>query len=447
MTSVASSTAGRPAPRVVVLGGGVGGLAAAIQLDRLLHRHPGAEVVLVSRDNFLLLSPLLFEAFSGVLELRHCAQPIRPCLRRARFVEATVERLDVERRIAYASAVEGETFELPFDHAVVALGATTNRSLVPGSEHARTFKTVADALLLRNHVIERFERAEVERDARRRAQLLTFVVVGGGLVGVELLGELTAFASDVLRYYPHIGREEPRYHLFEVGERLLPESTPRLAAYAERVLRDRGATLHTRTPVQAIEPCLVRWRDGAVEADTIVLTAGIVPSAVAAAIAVERDRRGRIVTDPTMRSVSHPHVWAIGDCAAVPGPDGRPYPALAQHAVREGKAVARNVHLAATGHAPEPFVFRMLGTMAAFGHTRAAADLRGVPLTGFPAWWMRRTYYLFQMPRWATRIRITLDWTVSLFFRPDLTKVDLAGEPEQEIRNCAAGALAAAGDG
>lgn len=447
MTSVASSIAGQSAPRVVVLGGGVGGLAAAIHLDRLLGRHPDAEVVLVSRDNFFLLSPLLFEACTGVIELRHCAQPIRPCLRRARFVEATVEHVDLERRIAHATVAEGSTLDLPFDHVVVALGATTNRSLVPGSEYARTFKTVADALLLRNHVIERFERADVERDARRRAQLLTFVVVGGGLVGVELIGELTAFADDVLQYYPHVRREELRYHLFEVGERLLPESTPRLAAYAERVLRRRGAILHTRTPVEAIEPCLVRWRDGEVEADTIVLAAGIVPSAVAAAMAVEHDRRGRIVTDPTMRSVSHPHLWAIGDCAAVPGPDGRPYPALAQHAVREGKAVARNIHLAATGRAPEPFMFRMLGTMAAFGHTRAAADLRGLPLTGFPAWWMRRTYYLFQMPRWATRIRITLDWTVSLFFRPDITKVDLDTEPEQELRNCAAGALAAAGAG
>jgi NADH dehydrogenase len=145
-----------------------------------------------------------------------------------------------------------------------------------------------------------------------------------------------------------------------------------------------------------------------------------------------------------MRSVSHPEVWAIGDCAAIPGPDGTPYPALAQHAVREARAVAGNVHAVATGRPPRPFVFRALGTMAAFGHTRAAADLRGLPLTGFPAWWMRRTYYLFQMPRWDTRLRIALDWTVSLLFRPDLTKVDLAVEQEQEQRNCAAGAMPAA---
>ncbi len=428
-----------PRVRILVLGGGVAGLAAARYLDRQFARQRDVGITLVSRDNFLLFSPLLFEACSGVLELRHCAQPIRPCLRRAHFVEATVEHIDVERRLVRVVAPEGAIHELPYDHLVVALGATTNMELVRGSEHARTFKTVADALQLRNHVIERLERADVETDARRRQQLLSFVVVGGGLVGVELLAELTAFIDDELRYYPQIRREDLAFHLFEAGPRLLHESTPFLGEYAGNVLRRRGAHLHTSTAVEAIEPGVIRWKDGTIEADTIVLAAGIVPNAVASSTAVERDRRGRIVTDAAMRSVSHPNVWAVGDCAAIPGPDGKPYPALAQHAGREGKAVAWNVRLAVEGREPKPFVFNALGTMAAFGHTRAAADVRGRELTGFLAWWMRRTYYLFQMPRWDTRLRIALDWTVSLFFRPDLTKVDLAVERDQERRNCAAG--------
>ena len=425
--------------RIVVLGGGVGGLAAARQLDREFARRSDVEVTLVSRDNFFLLSPLLFEACSGVLELRHCAQPIRPCLRHARFIEATVEYVDVERRVVRVVASEGAVHELPYDHVVIALGAATNVNLIPGSEHARTFKTVADAILLRNHVIERLERADVETDAQRRRQLLTVVVIGGGLVGVELLGELTAFFHDELQYYPSIRRDELRFQLFEAGDRLMPESMPFVAKYAAEVLRRRGAELKISTPVQAIGPGIVRWKDGTIEADTIVLAAGIVPSAVAAAAGVERDRRGRIVTDAAMRSVSHPNVWAIGDCAAIPGPDGKPYPALAQHAVREARGVARNIRAVTARREPKPFVYRMLGTMAAFGHSRAAADVRGLELTGFIAWWMRRTYYLFQMPRWDTRLRIALDWTVSLFFRPDLTKVDLAPEREQERRNCPAG--------
>jgi NADH dehydrogenase len=426
--------------RIVVLGGGIGGVTAARKLDHLFRHRPDVEVTLVSRDNFFQLSPLLFEACSGVLELRHSAQPIRPTLDRARFVEATVESVDVERRIVRATS-PGRDYEIPYDHLIVALGSSTNMSLIPGSELARTFKTAADALLLRNHLIERFERADVEPDPRRRQQLLTVVVIGGGLVGVELLGELTAFADDVLRFYPRIRRDEMRFHLFEVGDRLLRESTPALGEYAARILTARGAELHTSTPVQAIERGVVRVRDAAIEADTIVLAAGIMPSAVAAQIPVERDKRGRIVTDATTQSVSHPGVWAIGDCAAIPGPDGRPYPALAQHALREARAVAKNVHAVVLRRPPSPFVYRSLGTMAAFGHEDAAAELRGVRLTGFFAWWLRRTYYLFQMPRWDRRLRIALDWTIALFFRPDLTKVDLAAEYEREQRNCPAGAL------
>ena len=239
--------------RIVVIGGGVGGLAAARHLDQLVGHRPGVEVTLVSRDNFFLLSPLLFEACSGVLELRHCAQPIRPCLRRVRFIEGTVEGVDVARRKIRVGVPEGDPLELTFDHLVVALGAWTNMSIIPGSEHARTFKTVADALLLRNHLIERLERADVEPDPVRRGKLLTTVVIGGGLVGTELLGEISAFMRDERRYYPGIRAGELQFHLFEAGERLIPEAKPFLAAYAERILRGRGATLRTSTPVVAIE--------------------------------------------------------------------------------------------------------------------------------------------------------------------------------------------------
>jgi NADH dehydrogenase len=440
MSGVAKNagTQATAAPRIVVLGGGVGGLSTVVHLEQMFGAG-AAEITLVSRDNFFLLTPLLFEACSGVLDFRHCAQPIRPCLKRARFIEATIEDVDPERRLVRASAAEAGLQELPYDHLVVALGAATNVSRIPGAENARTFKTVADALLLRNHLIERFERADIETDAQRRERLLTVVIIGGGLVGTELLGELTAFADDILRWYPRIRREEVRFHLFEAGERLLPESAPHLADYAQRVLRQRGAHVHISTPVEAIEPTRVRWAGGVVSADTIVLAAGITPSPVSASIPVSRDRRGLIVADAAMRSVSHPSVWAIGDCASVPGPDGKPYPALAQHAIREARAVARNIHRVVAGGEPEPFVYRALGTMAAFGNLRAAADVRGFPLTGFPAWWVRRTYYLFQMPRWDTRLRIALDWTVALLFRPNLTKVDLAGEREQARRRSPAG--------
>jgi NADH:ubiquinone reductase (H+-translocating) len=420
--------------RIVVLGGGIGGVTTVRHLERGLRSRADVEITLVSRENFFVLTPLLFEACSGRLELRHCAQPIRSTIRRTRFIEATVEAVDVERRIVRAVDTGSGTYDLPYDHLVVSLGASTNETMIPGSAHAFTFKTMADALTLRNHIIEQFERADAASDSMERGGCLTVVVIGGGLVGVELLGELTAFADDVLRYYPRIRRDEMRFKLFEAGARILPEIDEKLAAVALRVLQRRGADIRVSTPVRSIEPRRVHLHDLTIDAGTIVLAAGIVPSAVASAVSVARDRRGRIDVDETMRSRSHPRVWAMGDCAAIPGPDGRPYPALAQHAIREARQLARNVVAVIEGRTPSPFIFRSLGTLASLGHTDAVGLVLGVRLSGFLVWWIRRTYYLFQMPRWDRRLRIVLDWTVALFFRPDITKVELQVEREQVMR-------------
>ncbi len=416
--------------RILVLGGGFGGVTTARHLERLLHSRADVEITLVSRDNFFVLTPLLFEACSGRLELRHCAQPIRSALQRTRFIEAIVEGADVDRRLVRAVDPEGGRYELPYDHLVVALGASTNEKLIPGSPNAFTFKTMADALTLRNHLIEQLERADAASDSNKRSGCLTVVIIGGGLVGVELLGELTAFADDVLRFYPRIRRDEMRFCLFEAGPRILPEIDEKLAAVAASVLATRKADVRAATPVRSIEAGRVHISGESLDAGTIVLAPGIVPSAVASAIPVAHDQRGRIVVDASMRSRSHANVWALGDCAAIPGPDGRPYPALAQHAIREARQLARNLKAVVEGKTTSPFVFRPLGTMAALGHTRAVARVFGVRLTGFAAWWVRRTYYLFQMPRWERRLRIILDWTVALFFRPDITKVNLKGERE-----------------
>jgi NADH dehydrogenase len=417
--------------RVLVLGGGFGGVTAVRALERVLRSRADVEITLVSRGNSFVLTPLLFEACTGRLELRHCAQPIRAVLRRARFVEATVEGVDLERRVVRATGRGGLRHDLPYDHLVVALGASTNERLIPGSPHALTFKTMADALVLRNHLIEQLERADAATNPGTRTSCLATVVVGGGLVGVELLGELSAFADDVLRFYPRLRRDEVRFTLLEAGPRILPEIDERLADVAVRVLRGRGAEIHAETPVRSIEPGRVHLADRTIEAATIVLAAGIVPSAVASAIPVARDRRGRIDVDETMRSRSHPDVWALGDCASIPGPDGHPYPALAQHAVREARRLAHNLKAVFEGRAPSPFLFRSLGTMASLGHTRAVARVFGMQITGFAAWWVRRTYYLFQMPRWDRRLRIILDWTIALFFRPDTTRVGLQVERDQ----------------
>jgi NADH dehydrogenase len=423
--------------RIVILGGGFGGVTTARHLERLCRRRRDVEIVLVSRDNFLLMTPLLFEVCSGALDARHCSFPIRAYLRSARFVEAAVRGIDLDRRVVQLSG-GGESDELAYDQLVIALGGMTNRRMIPGSEHAFTFKNLADALLLRNHVIERFERADVEANLDRKRRQLTFVIIGGGLVGVELFGELTAFADGIAPLYQHVDRDEVRFILLQGGERLMPEIDPKLAAYGTGVLRQRrGADIRTGVHAQAIEPGKVDLAGETIEAETIVLAAGIIPSPVVAALPVEKDRRGRIVVDGAMRCESHPEVWALGDCAAVSAPDGQPYPSLAQHALREAKVLARNIDGALDGRPPRPFVYATLGMMGSLGHGKAFGELLKVRVRGALAWFVRRTYYLLQMPGWRRRVRIMIDWFFALLFRPDIVKISLDTEDVERRRDAA----------
>jgi NADH:ubiquinone reductase (H+-translocating) len=433
--------------RIVILGGGFGGVYTARHLEQLCRQRPDVEIVLVSRDNFLLMTPLLFEVCSGALDLRHCAFPIRAFLRTTRFVEAAVNGIDLDRRIVHAAAA-GESVELAYDHLVLALGAMTNRVMIPGSEHAFTFKTLADALLLRNYVIERFERADVETDPKCKRRQLTFAIIGGGLVGVELFGELTAFVDGITPLYKHVNRDEVRFVLLQAADRIMPEITPTLADYGARVLgRRRGADIRTHVAVRAIEPGKVHLPDETIEAETIILAAGIIPNPVVAALPVEKDRRGHIVVDGTMRCPSRPEVWALGDCASIPAPDGKPYPNLAQHALREAKVLARNIVGVLNGQPPQPFVYDTLGMMGSLGHCKGFGQLLKVRVHGVLAWFVRRTYYLLQMPGWRRRLRIMIDWTFALLFRPDVVKISLDSEAASILREVVPDALPTSNSG
>lgn len=428
-----------PKKQILILGGGFAGVSTAYHLERRLRGRPDVEIVLVSRDNFVLMTPLLFEVFSGALDLRGCTVPIRAFLRSTRFVEAAVEGIDLDRRLVRL-ATGGGTSEMGYDQLVLALGSRTNRGAIPGAEHAFTFRTLADALVLRNHVIERFERADAETDPRRKARLLTFVIVGGGLVGVELLGELTAFVDGVAPLYPNVDRGAVRFLLLQGGERLMPEIDPRLAEYGARVLAGRaGVELRTRTPVLWIEPGLVRLPGETVEADTIVLAAGAVPDPVVANLPLARDARGHVAVEATMRCPSRREVWALGDCAAVPGPGGKPYPGLAQHALRAARVLADNIAAVMDNRPPRPFVYHTLGMMGSLGHGKGFGQLLGVPVRGTPAWLVRRMYYLMQMPGLGRKLRIVTDWAFALLFRPDVVKVGLDRETVGHLREAVAG--------
>jgi NADH dehydrogenase len=442
----AAAKASAPKPglvphRILILGGGFGGIHLARELERSFAEQPEVEIALVSPDNFFLLTPLLFEACSGTLELRHCSVPIRECLRRARFIEGLLDGpIDFERRIAHIERANGSRRALSYDQLVLAVGAWTNQRLIPGSEYAFTFKTLADAILLRNHVIERFEAADAELDAGRRRALLSFVIIGGGLVGVELLGELSAFGHEIVHYYPCVRRDELRFSLFEYGDRIMPELDPKLVRYAVSVLSSReGVHLRTNAAVQAIEPEAVHVAGQRIEATTIVLAAGTLPSPVVAPLALDKGKRGHIRADATLRT-SRAEVWALGDCAEIRGPDGRPYPYLAQHALREARLLAKNMYAAYHGRPLAAFRYQTLGVLAALGGRYAVGRILSLRVRGFLAWWLRRTYYLLQTPGVQRKLRIVIDWTVALVLRPDIVKLDIADERALLRRSTPAGA-------
>jgi NADH dehydrogenase len=432
-----------PKTRIVVVGGGFGGAQLVRHLEGLCRRsRHDVQIILVSKDNYFLMTPLLFEACSGTLQLQHCSVPIRAFLHKALFLEATVRHIDLERRVVHASGSDRAEYEVPYDQLVLAPGSVTNTTRIPGSEYAFTFKALADALVLRNHILERFERAEVETDQAHKRKLLTFVVVGGGLVGIELLGELNAFVDSIGLFYPHVRRDDVRFVVFEGGEHILPEIEPQLVQYAEKVLRRRpGVEIRTGVRVTAIEPEAVHVGGETLEAGTIVLSAGILPSPLVATLPLEKGRHGELIVDATMRCPSRPEVWALGDCASIPSPNGKPYPTLAQHALREAKALAGSLHAVLHGGSPRPFVYHIKGLMGSLGHKKAFAQVLGVRLRGFLAWWVRRTYYLAQVPGWTRRLHVVMDWTMALFFRPDIVKIDTAREAELLLRDAAAGGL------
>ena len=255
---------------------------------------------------------------------------------------------------------------------------------------------------------------------------------------MELFGELTAFVDGIAPLYRHVDRGEVRFLLLQAGDRIMPEINPALASYGTRVLARRcGADIRTRTLVRAIEPGKVHLPDETIEAETIVLAAGIVPNPVVAGLPVVKDKRGHIVVDATMRCQSRPEVWALGDCASIPSPDGKSYPNLAQHALREANVLARNIFRAHQGQPPQPFVYDTLGLMGSLGHSKAFGQLLNLQLRGFPAWFVRRTYYLLQMPGWSRRLRIMIDWTFALLFQPDIVKISFDSEAALHLREAA----------
>ena len=418
---------------VVIAGGGFGGTYAARELESLLPRQ-SARLLLVNDVNFMLYAPFLPEAAAGTLEPRHVVTPLRDVLRRTYLRLGAVTAHDPQSKTVQLTSHDGEVEELPYDHLLLAVGAVSRLLPVPGlDEHAIGFKSLADAIWLRNNVIETLEAANATEDPRRRDELLTYVFVGGGYSGLEALAELQDFAADAISRYPRARLHGMRWILIDAADRVLPEIDASLADYAVRELRGRGIDIRLGTRIEEVTADSVRLSTGEVlPARTLVWTAGVAAQPSLRNLSVRLDDAGRVVVDEHMRVEGSDYVWAIGDCAAVPDPlhDGtQPCPPTAQHAVRQGQAVARNIAAALGIGRPRPFDYEARASFVNLGHYKAVGRIGHKTFRGFPAWWLARTYHMSQIPGTARKVRAVADWTVGLPFPRDVSEVGSIGHP------------------
>jgi NADH dehydrogenase len=418
---------------VVIAGGGFGGLYAARTLERVLPPQ-AARVTLINDVNFMLYTPLLPGAAAGTLEPRHVVVPLREELERTDLHLGTITGHEPAGRTIRVRSEAGRDEEIRYDHLVLALGSVSRTLPVPGlAEHAVGFKTLPDAIALRNRVLATFEAAETLDDPKERAEWLSYVFVGAGYAGLEGLAELQDFAADVIELYPRCRQQGMRWILVEARDRVMPEIPADLAAFASDKLRGRGIEIRTSTTLQEVTETAATLSDGEVVATrTCVWTAGVRPHPVVAQLGLPLNEQGRIVVDATMRVHDHDRVWAIGDAAAVPDPakKGRvACPPTCQHAIRQGRRVARNVAAAIGGGKIRPFTYRTLGVFVDMGQTDAVATTLGLKWRGAPAWLLARTYHLAMMPGLKRKLRLLTDWNVQLLFGRDASELGGLGHP------------------
>ncbi|NLT06876.1 MAG: NAD(P)/FAD-dependent oxidoreductase [Solirubrobacterales bacterium] len=419
---------------VVIAGGGFGGLYAARSLERHLPRH-SARITLVTDRNFMLYTPLLPGAAAGSLEPRHVVVPLREELDWTDIRIATVTGADPAAKTVSMRMLDGGETELSYDQLVVALGSVSRVLPIPGlAEHGLGFKTLPDAVALRNRAILQLETAEEIDDPEARREYLTFVYVGAGYAGLEGIAELQDYVADLLDRYPRCRLDGTRWILVEATDRVMPEIPPALAEFATRELRSRGIEIHTNTRLEEVGERHATLSTGErVATRTVCWTAGVKPPKVVRELGLPLTEHGRISTDATLRVEGQECVWAIGDAAAVPDPaqrGGRPCPPTAQHALRQGRLVGENVAATLSGGRLRRFRYRTLGVFVDMGQHKAVATAVGVHLRGFPAWFAARTYHLAAMPGVARRLRLMVDWTVGLLFRRASAELGALGRPD-----------------
>lgn len=413
--------------RIVILGGGFGGVYAAIHLEKLLAREHTVEICLVSRDNFFLFTPMLHEIAASDLEITNIVNPLRKLLHKVEVLVGDVNEIDLpNKRVLISHGYRNESRQLDYDQLVIALGSITNFYNLPGfPELALAMKSLPDAIRLRAQILRHLEEANSECNPTDRKSLLTFVVAGGGFAGVETVAALNDFGREALPFYPNLCEDMLRLMLVHSGPVILPELGENLGRYTQEVLARRGVEVQLNTRVKSMTENSVLLVDGAtIPSRTLVWTAGTVPNPLILPLPCVKDR-GRIRVNEFLQVPDWPNVWAVGDCAFVPDirNPGKSHPPTAQHAIREGKVVAQNIAATLLGHRLKPFSFRTIGLLASIGRRMGVARIFGFNFSGFFAWWMWRTVYLSKLPGLDKKVRVAFDWTLDLLFPKDVCAV------------------------
>lgn len=425
--------------RVLILGGGFAGVATARALSRI-----GAgdvEVTLVSRQNFMLFTPMLPEVAGGSINGHDIMQPLRAALRDrrgfpslSRFELGEAIGVDVNRRtVTVRDPLDSEEQLIEYDELVFALGATASTMGVPGVEELTVpFKAIGDAEIVRSRVVGALELAAKTDDLLERDRLLRFVIVGGDFTGVELAGELRAFLDSILEYYPNIDSKAVELLVLESGDKLLGHLPAKFGKYAASVLRRRGVVLRLKQDVGIVAKHGITLKSGEnIFSGTVVWAAGEKPSPLAECLGLKTDKHGAIETGPDFAVAGIAHLWALGDCAAVPRPHGGTYAPLAQNAIREGALLGRNIVARTRGRATRAFRYRELGQMASLGNRTGIVALPGGHMvTGFAAWLIWRAYYLGRVPGLADKTRVALDWALGLAFPPRTSRLTMVEKGE-----------------
>lgn len=425
--------------RILILGGGFAGIEVLRQLQKAFQNDIGIDITLVSRDNFFLFTPMLPEISSGMIETRHIVTPLRVFCNRAKFYEADVESIDMDNKQVVIShrigkqtnPIEWRSHVLKYDYLVIALGSETNFfGMNEASKQAFTLKSLGDAIVLRNHVINMLEQADIEHeDLNLRTSLLTFVVIGGGFSGVEIVGELNDFVLDSIKHFYHnLEKAKIRRVLVNSGARILPEVTEELSEFALQKLRENGIEVILNTRVIDITSQGVKLNDGTnISTQTIVWAGGGKPPSLLSGLSCEHDKSGRLVTNDFLEVIGHTEsVMALGDCASITDPNtGKSCPPTAQHAIRQGKVAAINLisTIKDQVNAKKKFDYKTKGVMTLIGKRNGVGILLGYKIQGFAAWWVWRSYYLLNLPTVEKKLRVMVDWFIDLFFKRDVTRL------------------------